>query len=104
MDESGLPPLRREGFYFRFSARSPRDVQLAAWLDEDMQAGDMNVSAVIKDLLYGWYLQRHQLGAAPLPILGAGPIIELGAGGFRERENPDDPLVQSLLNVNFDGV
>jgi hypothetical protein len=98
------PQLAREIFTFRFSAKKPKDVQLAEWIAADIAAGTVNISQVIKDLLYEWYLQRHQTGTMAF-YLPAGPEIDpaLFVDDYG-RENPDDLLVQKLVNVNFDGV
>jgi hypothetical protein len=98
--------LARENFIFRFSARKPRDVQLAAWIAEDIDTGQVNVSEVIKDLLYAWYARRHEIGILPLPgVVGYLPANGGdGAGVMGDvegREDPDDDLVRRMVGIDF---
>lgn len=103
--------LARQSFLFRFSSKKPRDIQLAAWIAEDTETGQVNVSEVIKDLLYAWYCQRLETGVFP-PATVAGYLPEnghrqqrFGQNQYREEgEDPNDPLVQSLLGLSFENV
>lgn len=87
-------------FKFRFSGRKPRDVQLSHWVKADTDTNGINVSEVCKELLYAWYQQRYfGEGLFLPPVAGA----SLPGGAPPEgREDPNDPLVQNLLNLSFD--
>ena len=78
---------------FRLSERSPRDRQLAEWVADD---GD-NVSEIMRDLLYSYYVRKHN-GESLLfvPSLSAGAVQEDDS-----RESPDDELVQGLAGLDF---
>lgn len=86
-------------FAFRFSTRKPRDVALSRWIAEDIANGDVNLSEVVKDLLYDWYLQRKDTGEILTRRVG----IEHSNGG-QEREDPTDPLVQRMAGLSFEEI
>ena len=90
-------------FQFRLSDKKPRDVQLSYWIKADTESGNINISEVTKDLLYAWYIQRQNGGAAtpslflPLPT----PSLPKHEEG-EELMDRGNPLVQNLLNLEFD--
>jgi hypothetical protein len=95
----------RDSFRFRFSNRKLRDKQLMQWIAEDLEEGQVNISEVIKDLLYAWYCQRHSGGSGLLP-----PMLAIASGSSPKSdskqpenlEDPNDPLVQAFSNISFD--
>jgi hypothetical protein len=94
----------RDSFRFRFSGRKIRDIQLKQWIAEDIENGQVNVSEVIKDLLYAWYVQQHNGGNGLMP-----PILSIGAATSQPpnhagetHEDPNDPLVRAFANISFD--
>jgi len=104
-----------KGFYIKFSPSDPRDVQLSHWIKADTEARTVNVSGVIKQLLYAWYEQRWRLGRLPAPSVGdftGMPALPSGNGhqhalpashhSYEEFENPGDPLVQAMVGISFD--
>jgi hypothetical protein len=95
--------LAKESFRFRFSDRKPRDIQLSHWIAEDVDNGRVNVSEVIKELLYAWYIRRHSEDGSLLPPgMPAMGLAEMEAP--EEVEDPDDPLVQRFVNLSFDNM
>ncbi len=50
------------GFYIKFSTSDPRDIQLSHWIRADTDDRSVNISAVIKQLLYAWYEERWRRG------------------------------------------
>jgi hypothetical protein len=100
----------RTGFHMRFSARSPRDLLLSKWIAQDTHSGRVNISDVIKDLLYAWYIQRYTGdGRLPAPVSTTALPAPVGQGGLSHnggegREDPDDPLVRSMLGLNFEDI
>jgi hypothetical protein len=97
----------------RFSPHKARDLLLSRWIAEDTLTGTINISEVLKDLLYAWYTQRHlgdgSLPAPPgLPVPGTMPAPpqlppgQLNSPPPEEREDPRDPLVRKLLGLSFD--
>lgn len=102
----------RTGFHMRFSSRSARDLLLSKWIAEDTYSGGINISDVIKDLLYAWYMQRFaNNGHLPAPVgvaTGPYPALPGGANGnhpaHEGHEDPHDPLVQSLIGLDFDNI
>jgi hypothetical protein len=104
LDQQDQPASR--GFYIKFSPSDPRDVQLSHWIREDTQTRSVNVSAVIKALLYSWYKMRQLSGR--LPMLSVGDQIPAGypalpaTARHESGEDPTDPLVQRLAGISFD--
>jgi hypothetical protein len=92
-------------FKFRLSSRSPDDVLLSQLMAEDLATRRVNLSGVIKSLLLAWYQQRLATGEMstaafrqlPQPAQLAAPLAE-------DREDINDPLVQSLLNLSFEDM
>lgn len=111
LDQIDEPAAR--GFYLKFSPADPRDIQLSHWIREDTQARSVNVSAVIKGLLYSWYEERLRSGRLPAPSVGGladGPALPVhhppaalpAAARAEPGEDPNDPLVQRLAGITFD--
>lgn len=100
----------RSGFHMRFSSRNARDLLLSKWIAEDTYTGNINISDVIKDLLYAWYMERFSNnGQLPAPIglhtSSRQPQLPAGQNGrHEEHEDPNDPLVQSLVGLSFDNI
>ena len=67
--------LALRGFSFRFSAKKARDRQLAEWVAADTGRGEVNISEVIKDLLYAWYLERWEIRSLPLPLIADDEVL-----------------------------
>lgn len=110
-DQSDQPASR--GFYVKFSPSDPRDVQLSQWIRADTTVRTVNVSAVIKTLLYSWYQLRWRLGRVPAAgiadledttaVLGHnGGAVALPAPAGELGEDPNDSLVQRMVGLTFD--
>jgi len=102
-DQDHEVELPLKGFSFRFSAKKARDRQLAEWVAADTDRGEVNISEVIKDLLYGWYLTRWDMRSLPLPMIAGQLPTGDGQPPMPERENPDDELVQAMVGFEFNG-
>ena len=90
-------------FAFRFSERKPRDIALSQWIAEDIDRGEVNVSEVVKDLLYEWYLRRREVGDL-LPRQVAGQVVGSGPNGGERLEDPNDPLVRRMAGISFENL
>jgi len=101
-----------KGFYLRLSATDPRDIQLARWIKADTSHRAVNISAVIKQLLYAWYELRWRLGTIPAPTMahigegavlpGPAPYRALPSRAEEEREDANDPLIRRMLSMSFE--
>lgn len=113
MDKSSDTPVSR-GFYLKFSPSDPRDIQLSHWIREDTEGRRVNISGVVKALLYEWYELRLQMGRLPtakVVDLEAVPLLALSSSNGRVAlpapndegmEDPNDPLVKQLAGTSFD--
>lgn len=95
-------------FKFKLSPRSPRDVQLAEWMKADLEQREVNLSDVVKGLLFLWYKLRATLGYIPAPedllnmaVTPQGSLYN--KDHFEEPEegiaDPNDPLTRKLLGL-----
>ena len=49
--------IARKRFHgWRFDERNPRDIELAQWVQNDIDDGRINVGEICKDLLYAYYV------------------------------------------------
>ena len=100
-----------ERFGFRLSARDPEDVVLAELLAEVRDRGDINLSKVIKRLMLAFLMEARRSGRYIVPMVGEINLIsDAGGGGVTRREveefgsmeDPNDPLVKSLIGFQVD--
>lgn len=86
-----MSDIARKRFHgWRFDKRNPRDVELAEWVQNDIDSGRINVGEVCKDLLYAYYVYVRGKGE----YVGGGTLF---LGLFREMlENSLEEMLSSF--------
>ena len=100
------------GFHFKLIRSNPRDAWLVERMAADLVTGDVNISELIRCLLFDYYRQREATGSTLPALMAPGYLIPSQLSQPRALPEPkpveeeferfDDPLVMSFLNPGFD--